>query len=94
MYYVYAIQSKLDQSFYIGKTSNLEDRLHYHNTPELNVGITKRKIPWDYFFILEVGNLKLAGKIENHLKKMKSKKYIKDLKKYPEIAQKLIKKYS
>ncbi len=36
----------------------------------------------------------MAGKIENHIKKMKSKKYIKDLKKYPEIAQKLIKKYS
>ncbi len=94
MYYVYAIQSKLDQSFYTGRTSSLEERLHCHNMPELNVGITKRKSPWDYFFILEVGNLKLAGRIENHLKKMKSKKYIKDLKKYPEIAQKLIKKYS
>ena len=94
MFYVYVIQSKIDYSFYIGKTSNLEDRLHYHNTPELNVGITKRKIPWDYFFVLEVDNSKVAGKIEIHIKKMKSKKYIQDLKKYREIAQKLLKKYS
>jgi len=36
----------------------------------------------------------VAGKIEIHIKKMKSKKYIQDLKKYPEIAQKLLKKYS
>ncbi|QBA63131.1 GIY-YIG nuclease family protein [Muriicola soli] len=94
MYYVYVIQSGLDDSFYIGKTSNLEERLLFHNTPELNKGITKRKIPWKYFFILEIGDLRLAGKIENHIKRMKSRKYIQDLKKYPEITQKLIKKYS
>jgi putative endonuclease len=94
MFYVYVIQSKRDQSFYIGRTSNLEERIQYHNTPDLNVGNTKSKIPWEYFFVLEVNNSKLGGKIENHIKKMKSKKYIQDLKKYPEIAQKLIKKYS
>ncbi|WP_424370145.1 GIY-YIG nuclease family protein [Muriicola sp.] len=60
MYYVYVIQSKLDQSFYIGRTSSLEERLHCHNTPELNVGITRRKIPWEYFFVLEVGSSMLA----------------------------------
>jgi putative endonuclease len=32
--------------------------------------------------------------IEQHIKKMKSKVYIQNLKRYPEILQKLINKYS
>jgi putative endonuclease len=35
-----------------------------------------------------------AHKIENHIKKMKSKKYIENLKKYPEISLRLLQKYS
>jgi putative endonuclease len=35
-----------------------------------------------------------ARKIETHIKAMKSKKYINNLKKYPEISLKLIAKYS
>ncbi len=94
MFYVYVIQSKLDQSFYIGRTSNLEERLQYHNTPELNVGITKRKIPWIYYFVMEVPNARIAGAIENHIKRMKSRRYIENLIKYPELGKKLLEKYS
>ncbi len=35
-----------------------------------------------------------ALKIEKHIKNIKSKKYIHDCAKYPEISQKLLKKYS
>ncbi len=94
MHYVYVIKSLKNGSFYIGKTSNLVDRLHFHNTAELNVGVSRNGIPWAYFYTLEVEDAKAAGKIEDHIKKMKSRKYISDLKKYPEISQKLIKKYS
>jgi len=83
-----------DQSFYVGKTSDLEERLKWHNNERLNVGVSKRKILWEYFFTLEVGNSKIAGKIENHIKRMKSRKYILNLLKYPEIGYKLIEKYS
>ena len=94
MYSVYVIQSEFDISFYIGKTSDLTKRLLYHNSPQMNVGITKRKIPWHYYYVLEVENSALAGKIENHIKRMKSRSYIMNLKKYPEIGEKLIEKYS
>jgi putative endonuclease len=34
-----------------------------------------------------------ARKIENHIKRMKSKKYIKDLKSYSELSEKLFNQY-
>lgn len=94
MYFVYVIESLKDKSFYIGKTSDLDNRLAWHNSEELNQGVTKRKIPWKYFYTLEVDNSKIAGKIESHIKKMKNRKYILNLERYPEIAQKLIERYS
>ena len=94
MYYVYIIQSKVDQSFYIGRTSDLSQRLMYHNSPDLNKGVTQRKIPWSYFYVLQVSSSTAAGRIERHIKKMKSTRYIRSLVKYPEIGEKLIKKYS
>ena len=94
MFYVYVIESELDRSFYIGKTSDIENRLEFHNSVELNKGITKRKIPWVYYFILEVPDARIAGAIENHIKRMKSRRYIENLSKYPEIGKKLLEKYS
>lgn len=94
MYYVYIIESKVDGSFYTGRTSDLTLRLKYHNSPALNKGVTRRKIPWTYFYVLEVGHSGVAVKIEGHIKRMKSAKYIRNLVKYPEIGEKLIEKYS
>jgi putative endonuclease len=37
--------------------------------------------------------MKQAFQIEKHIKRMKSKKYIKDLKKFPDISEKLKLKY-
>jgi len=75
-------------------TADLEQRLIYHNSLALNKGITSRKIPWEYYYTLTIKNSTTAFKIESHIKKTKSRKYIEDLKKYPEIAQKLLEKYS
>ncbi len=94
MYYVYVIRSLIDQSYYVGITSSLDTRLAYHNSTTLNIGVTRLKIPWEYFFTLQVPDVTVARKIENHIKRMKSRGYFKNLVKYPEIGQKLIKKYS
>ena len=94
MFYFYIIQSKVDESFYIGRTSDLTLRLLYHNSPILNKGVTLRKIPWRYFYVMEVHTATIAAQIERHIKKMKSARYIRNLVKYPEIGEKLIKKYS
>ena len=94
MYYVYVIQSLKDQSFYIGRTSDLERRLKWHNSEEENIGVTKRKIPWQYYHIIEVSDQHVADKIERHIKRMKSRKYLKDLARYPEMSERLVEKYS
>ena len=94
MFYVYVIQSLKDNSFYIGRTSDLQKRLEYHNSHQKNLGITRHKIPWKYFFFLEVESSIIADKIERHLKRMKSRIYLQNLSQYPEISEKLIKKYS
>ncbi|MFS4454798.1 GIY-YIG nuclease family protein [Maribacter sp. 2304DJ31-5] len=94
MHFAYVIRSKIDNSFYIGRTSDLIARLEFHNSRTKNTGTTRSKIPWDYFYTLEVKDPKIAGKIEKHIKKMKSRTYIHNLRRYPEIARELIKKYS
>ncbi len=43
---------------------------------------------------MEVPNARIAGAIENHIKRMKSRRYIENLIKYPEIGKKLLEKYS
>ena len=94
MPFVYIIRSIKTDAFYIGKTYDLEQRLRYHNSSELNEGSSKSGIPWEYFYIQEVESYALAGKIEMHIKRMKSREYCINLTKYPEISQKLIEKYS
>ena len=53
MCFVYVIQSEKDDSFYIGKTNDLNRRLQFHNSEKENAGVTRLKIPCNYFFALE-----------------------------------------
>jgi putative endonuclease len=94
MYFVYVIQSEIDNSFYVGHTQDLAKRLEFHNDPTLNLGVTRYKMPWRYFFVLETNTKTTAIKIEKHIKQMKSRVYITNLEKYPEIGENLLKKYS
>ena len=49
---------------------------------------------WILFFEIECFEYSQALKIEKHIKRMKSKKYIHNLVKYPEISIKLLEKYT
>lgn len=79
---------------YDGRTSDLKRRLEFHNSADKNIGETRKRIPWEYYVILEVDTLRIASKIESHMKRMKSRVFIENLRKYPEIGDRLIKKYS
>lgn len=46
---------------------------------------------WIVFFQLDNLSYEKASKIESKIKKMKSKKYILNLNKYPELVEKLLK---
>jgi putative endonuclease len=55
---------------------------------------TSLAIDWELFYSLDDLNYEQARGIEDHIKKMKSKKYILNLKKYPEISEKLKMQYT
>ena len=93
-HFVYILYSRTIDKFYIGETPNIDERLKIHNTKELNTNYTKSGIPWEIYYSIEVTNRIVARKIETHIKKMKSKTYIKNLKQYPEITLKLMSQYS
>ena len=94
MHFVYIIKSLKTGNFYVGESPNVEGRLSIHNDSAKNTNSTKSGIPWELFWDLQVSDRVVARLIEAHIKKMKSKKYIENLRNYPEISEKLIKRYS
>jgi putative endonuclease len=90
MHYVYIIQSEKTNRFYIGETTEIHQRLRYHNSKELNTNSTKSGIPWSLFLTIEVKDRIHGRKVESKIKKMKSRVYIENLAKYPEMIEKLL----
>jgi putative endonuclease len=91
MFWVYIIYSTKLSRFYTGSTSkNPEVRLEMHNSVYYENKFTERGIPWTLFLTIECSSRKQAERIEHHIKKMKSKVFMHNLKKYPEMVQKLL----
>ena len=79
---VYILYScKLDK-FYIGQTTDLNKRLLQHNDPNSSYS-TKGGKPWEIFLIAHCKSVTHAMKLERHIKNMKSKKFILNLKNIP-----------
>ena len=93
MHTVYIIFSEKLNRFYIGYSSDLEVRFDFHLNDEQTRKYTYKAEDWKLFFKIECTSKQQALSIEKHIKKMKSKTYIDNLLKYPEIAQKLLEKY-
>jgi len=90
---VYILFSEHLDKFYIGYSSNLRERLAFHNNAALYNIWTNRGIPWSFYFSIENLTHRQAVAIEKHLKKMKSRTYLNNLKQYPELTSWLKKKY-
>jgi len=90
---VYILFSEKLSRFYIGTTDNPDRRIIEHNSGKYDDAFTKNGIPWSLFLVIDDLSSNQAYQIEKHIKKMKSKKYIENLKSYPEIIIKLIAKY-
>ena len=77
MFYVYILESKCDNSFYIGQTEDLEKRLDFHNQ-----GLSKytsRKTPWHIVYFEECKTRTEAIKRERFLKKQRNRDFYKRL---------------
>ena len=91
---VYILISEAHDKFYTGfTTGDVDLRIERHNTDYYQNKFTAQYKPWKLFWKLDCASDKQALLIEKHIKKMKSKTYIHNLVKYPEISQKLLLKF-
>ncbi|MES2690576.1 MAG: GIY-YIG nuclease family protein, partial [Bacteroidota bacterium] len=95
MIFCYILYSPSLNRFYIGATQDgIEQRLIKHNQHQYgNNHYTAQTSDWHVFLTIQCTDYAQATKIERHIKKMKSSVYISNLKRYPEISEKLIEKY-
>jgi putative endonuclease len=76
-YHLYILQSEKDGTYYVGSTSNLEDRISRHNGGRSK--FTKNRIPWKLVYTEEFSSKIAANHRELEIKKWKSRKMIEKL---------------
>ena len=90
---VYVLYSDSIDKFYTGSCNDLKKRLLQHQDKEFDSSFTRQATDWVLYFEIDKLDYQQERKIERHIKSMKSRKYIENLKKYPEIVDKLKRKY-
>jgi putative endonuclease len=93
MAWVYILYSSDIDAFYVGYTVDLTSRLIQHNTGFYSGSFTSRAKDWQVYLEIPCETVGEAIFIERYIKKMKSRKYIEDLRKYPEIVDTIKAKY-
>jgi putative endonuclease len=71
---IYILQSHKNGRYYIGSTSNLTERIIYHNSGKVKA--TKNQTPWEIKYFHPCLNITIARQIEYKLKKLKRRDYI------------------
>jgi putative endonuclease len=94
MHYVYIIYSQSADRYYIGETNNIKARIEQHNNGQFKGSYTTIAKDWALYFKISCENIVIARKIEKHIKRMKSRKYLENLLLYKDISDKLLEKYS
>ncbi|MGV8018066.1 MAG: GIY-YIG nuclease family protein [Ignavibacteria bacterium] len=70
-YFTYILKSTIVDRFYIGSTSNLENRLIHHNSGHSRS--TKKYIPWEIVYFEEYKTRSEAIKREYALKRIRNR---------------------
>ena len=87
----YIIHSEKLNRFYIGSTTDINQRLINHNTHHHgNKTFTSKADDWEIFIFIPTSNYPQANRIEMLIKNKKSSKFIRNLKNYPELIESLI----
>ena len=91
----YIIYSPTLDQYYVGASSkDFTERLRSHNTGKYSRSYTSKADDWQAFLVIAVATYSHARKLESRIKSMKSKRYIVNLKKYPEMVEGLKEKTS
>jgi putative endonuclease len=85
-HYCYILYSAQLDKYYIGETTDLSNRIEMHNIGFSS--FTSKVNDWKLYLAIKCTDRPLALKIEAHIKRMKSRKYIENLKRFPEILNK------
>lgn len=93
MAFLYILYSSSQKKYYTGSCLDLEARLNDHMYKKYSQAFTSKGNDWELFLSISDLEYLQARRIETHIKKMKSKVYIENLKKYPELVNKLVNKY-
>ena|ERR1700712_2285126 len=79
MHYVYILYSETASKFYVGESAFPQDRLAEHNRGKYDGASTKMANDWEIKLLITCSCRKDALKIENHIKSMKSSKFLQSL---------------
>ena len=77
MFTTYILYSERIDIYYVGSTSNIEDRLNRHNSGRST--FTKRGLPWKLVYSKSYQTKSEAYQAELYIKLQKSRKYIEEL---------------
>jgi len=94
MAFVYILYSNTLNRYYIGSCLDLEERIKEHLEEKYSNSFTRLASDWELFLSISELEYIQARKVENHIKRMKSRLYIENLKKYPELIEKLALRYN
>jgi len=94
--FCYILSSNQLDKFYIGYTTvSSEVRLDRHLSKHYGLSrFTHKANDWELFLEIECVSPEQARKVERHIKSMKSKTFIYNLKKYPELIDKILLRFS
>jgi|SRR6478609_345551 len=92
MPFAYILYSSSCDRFYIGSTnSTIIERIEKHNLGYYpGPHFTKQAKDWELFLSIECASPEQSKSIEKHIKSMKSRKYLFNLKAFPELIEKLL----
>ena len=93
MIIVYILFSKKLNRFYIGFTEDFDKRLDFHFDKIQARKFTYNADDWEVYLKINCTSKSQGLAIEKHIKSMKSKIYIENLLKYPEMILKLKNKF-
>ena len=91
----YILHSASIDQYYVGiTTDSVEVRLLKHNESYYGKKFTSKTSDWTIYLVIPCACSRQMIEIEKHIKRMKSRVYIENLKKYPAIIERLKEKYS
>lgn len=94
MPYCYILYSPSKKTYYTGFTqTDLLERISKHNSGFYDKTYSSFSNDWTLYLSIECAEVNQTIKIEKHIKRMKSKVYVENLKKYPEMVKKLLNLY-